>query len=431
MKLSGEKQSLSARTIERWVMTSSPGYRMSAPRYPSWLVGAALSAIVGVVGCSKDAAPIAPSGAPLGQEPAQALKLPGLTYWNERRAEGPWSIHVVKVDRSRNDLRFRSMLARNTVLGLSSLSQQIRSVPASAGKVVAAINGDFYVVDQNPYQGDPRGLQVLAGELVSSPGDQVAFWVDASGEPHAESVESKMTITLPDGTSLSARLNEERGPKGIILYTPRLGPSTRTAGGKEYVLDRDGANPWLPLEPAKTYTAKITEVREGGDSSLKGDHLILSAGPRVNTLGGLTVGGVVKISTHTSPDLPGVQVAIGGGNIMVRNGKVQDFQQPANGAYKFRSVVERHPRSAIGFNATHLFLVEVDGRQADLSVGMTLRELGTYMQQLGCVEAMNFDGGGSATMWVDGHVVNSPSNGGERDIGNALAIVRSVTTETK
>lgn len=431
MNSSGGKCKRHIHELQRSALSGRLDFNFGSRVYPSWFVGTALGLLVGVAGCSKEATPIAPSSSPLGQEPAQALKLPGLSYWNERRAEGPWSIHVVKIDRSRQDLRLRTTIARNTVLGLSSLSQQIRNVPASAGKVVAAINGDFYVVDQSPYQGDPRGLQILAGEVVSSPGDQVACWIDAAGEPHAEHVDSKMTVALPDGATFSIRVNEERGPRGIVLYTPRLGPSTRTVGGKEYVLDREGSGPWLPLEPAKTYTAKVMDIREGGNASLKGDHLILSAAPRVAGLNDVAVGSVVKISTATAPDLPGVQVAIGGGNIMVRGGKLQEFQMPSSGAYKYRSVLERHPRSAIGFNATHIFLVEVDGRQPDLSIGMTLRELGQYMRGLGCVEAMNFDGGGSSTLWVDGRVVNSPSNGGERDIGNALVIVRTPTTETK
>ena len=55
---------------------------------------------------------------------------------------------------------------------------------------------------------------------------------------------------------------------------------------------------------------------------------------------------------------------------------------------------------------------------------MTLQELGKYMLSLGCTEALNLDGGGSAECWVTGHVVNSPSEGRERGMGNALVLVR-------
>ena len=83
----------------------------------------------------------------------------------------------------------------------------------------------------------------------------------------------------------------------------------------------------------------------------------------------------------------------------------------------------RHPRSAIGWNKDYFFMVEVDGRQRK-SLGMTFPELAEYMLKLGCEEAMNLDGGGSATLWVDGEVVNSPSRGRERPAANALALLK-------
>ena len=92
--------------------------------------------------------------------------------------------------------------------------------------------------------------------------------------------------------------------------------------------------------------------------------------------------------------------------------------------YSIRSMYERHPRSALGWNKTHFFLVEVDGRQRGLSVGMTLDELGQYMAKLGCEEAMSLDGGGSSTFWYRGRVMNSPCDGSERPVANGLVIVR-------
>jgi exopolysaccharide biosynthesis protein len=55
---------------------------------------------------------------------------------------------------------------------------------------------------------------------------------------------------------------------------------------------------------------------------------------------------------------------------------------------------------------------------------MSLAEMADAMIQLGAYDAMNFDGGGSTTMVIDGKVVNHPSDqGGERPVGSALLIV--------
>jgi exopolysaccharide biosynthesis protein len=92
--------------------------------------------------------------------------------------------------------------------------------------------------------------------------------------------------------------------------------------------------------------------------------------------------------------------------------------------YHQHSMEQRHPRAAVGWNQQYFFLVEVDGRQWDLSVGMSLDELSDYLVRLGCEQAMNFDGGGSATLWFAGEVRNSPCERAEREISNCLAIIK-------
>ena len=56
-------------------------------------------------------------------------------------------------------------------------------------------------------------------------------------------------------------------------------------------------------------------------------------------------------------------------------------------------------------------------------MGMKLSELAQYMLSLGCIEAMNFDGGKSAQMWLNGRIVNSPAQG-EDPVASSLLVVR-------
>jgi len=396
--------------------------RRQSGQLRQYALGWAAACCLGLLSaCSKAADPTPTSG---GTTPKGAIQLPGITYWNDVIRKVPWSVHIVKIDRTRKDLAFTTTIARNTVVGLAQLSAQIRSVPATVGKPLVAINGDFYSVDSGPYIGDPRGIQIMEGEYLSTPGDQSVFRIDAQGNPEIGIVESKFTITWPDGTVSAARLNEERSPKETVVFTPRLGSSTRTSGGTEAILVAAGQEPLLPLQVGKEVVGKVESIQQGGDTPLKPGKLVVSFGPRVSKASTLKAGDVLKISPMTEPSLAGARTALGGGNIIVHKGEPQKFSMPVSGAYKFRSVVERHPRSAVGFSDTHIFLVQVDGRQGDLSIGMTLEELGAYMQKLGCKEAMNFDGGSSSTLWVAGRVVNSPSSGSERDIGNALVLTQ-------
>jgi len=80
------------------------------------------------------------------------------------------------------------------------------------------------------------------------------------------------------------------------------------------------------------------------------------------------------------------------------------------------------PRTAVGYTADRqVILLVADGRQAGFSDGVSLPELAEIMASLGCVEAMNLDGGGSTQMAVGNQYVNSPSE--MRSIPSLLAIV--------
>jgi hypothetical protein len=160
---------------------------------------------------------------------------------------------------------------------------------------------------------------------------------------------------------------------------------------------------------------KVRSVRRAGDSPIPSDAWILSLGPTVAAkVPDLREGIMLQLETRTLPSMAGVKTAIGGGPTLVRGGRAMEWS----------GILMRHPRTAIGWNKEFIYLVEVDGRQSKLSVGMTFPELAGYLVKLGCEEAMNLDGGGSATLWVRGNVMNSPSEGTERPGANSLVVLQ-------
>jgi hypothetical protein len=383
---------------------------MSARRIRSGLALAGALSLLGLLAVAGQPGLLSASDS--GQRPPKSDL--GFSYQNDRDTDVPWSVHVIKVDRSNPDLELHTTLARGTVLGMSLLTEQIKSLPPDIGRPVAAINGDFYR-DDRAYTGDPKGLQITLGELVSAPCDWSCFYVDSAGNPHMTNVVSLFKVTWPNGIETPVGLNEERNGKGATLYTPRLGPSTHTSGGRELILERVDNGVWLPLQAGESYTARVREIRDSGDTPLAQGLMVLSLGPQLlSTIAEVKPGAVLKISTDTSPSLRGVKTALGGGPALVRDGKVIVTTDGRG----------RHPRTAIGWNKDFFFMVEVDGRQRGLSVGMNFQELAAYMVKLGCDTALNLDGGGSATFWVMGQVMNSPSEGRPRPMANALVLVQ-------
>jgi hypothetical protein len=171
----------------------------------------------------------------------------------------------------------------------------------------------------------------------------------------------------------------------------------------------------LPLRAGLQTVGLVRQVRRAGNTALRPGRLVLSVAPEA-TASALPVrpGDTLELAIGTSPDMSGVDLALGGGPVLVAQGKPRVWKPPQ----------PRHPRTAFGWNSTNLILVVVDGRQPGKSVGMTFPELADLMAGLGCAEAVNLDGGGSSTFWLTGRVRNRPSDGRERPVANSLILLR-------
>lgn len=84
----------------------------------------------------------------------------------------------------------------------------------------------------------------------------------------------------------------------------------------------------------------------------------------------------------------------------------------------------RHPRTCLCETKETVIFITIDGRKKEAE-GMSLIEVQKFLMSIGCIDAINLDGGGSTTMWIqDKGVVNTPSDkSGERPVSNALLII--------
>lgn len=119
-----------------------------------------------------------------------------------------------------------------------------------------------------------------------------------------------------------------------------------------------------------------------------------------------------------------ILAGIGGGPTLVKNGQKQITYTEEVFFGSGVGNTNRDPRTVIGYTADkHVIMMVIDGRQAD-SEGLSLPEAADLMISLGCIEAMNLDGGGSSTMAVGNQLVNLPVGGTfQRPVPTMLAIV--------
>ncbi|MCU0245233.1 MAG: phosphodiester glycosidase family protein, partial [Bryobacter sp.] len=216
--------------------------------------------------------------------------------------------------------------------------------------------------------------------------------------------------TAPSGASAAITgLNRARGAQDLLVYQPSLGPRTLTDNsGVEAVLDAAG---------------RVTQLRNGeGNSDIPSDGVVLSgSGAGANWLrANAQPGTLLTISlalqpSAPSPDCDPLDIA-GGGPRLVSDGKVNVT------AERFGHENTRNPRtaSAITRRGTLLFLT-LDGRQP-ASAGMRLEEFAEELLRWDAVEAMNLDGGGSSVLITRDRIRNSPSDGTERAVSDAILI---------
>ncbi|MCK4751698.1 MAG: SBBP repeat-containing protein, partial [Bacteroidales bacterium] len=117
---------------------------------------------------------------------------------------------------------------------------------------------------------------------------------------------------------------------------------------------------------------------------------------------------------------------IGGGPVLIKNNSIRvTYNEEVLWGGSGVEYNKRDPRTAVGYTANkHVIMLVADGR-SDQSEGIGLPELAQIMFDLGCVEALNLDGGGSSQLAVGNTFVNTPSDETPRKVPAILSIVNT------
>ena len=112
-----------------------------------------------------------------------------------------------------------------------------------------------------------------------------------------------------------------------------------------------------------------------------------------------------------------MKTAIGGGPVLVQEGRVKITN---NEELKFagKAIGDKHPRTCIGYTTDgYLIIMAIQGRFPGIAEGATLEQGARLLVGLGCVEALNLDGGGSSCLLINGKETIQPSDkGGQRPV---------------
>ena len=351
--------------------------------------------------------------------PAQVqLLMPAVTY--EKQVQftnhGPVVLHVMIAPKPGGLYSLEPVLSNGLIPDKQTVTAMQKAVSGSG--TVAGVNGDLF----NFNDGHPTGILIRDGVLEHRPSpDRSSLGVDALGNVHVDKVAMFATWVGSGQRRPILSLNEPAGANGVALYTSVWGPTTPlTPGSYEVALSQ------LPPTIANTdVSGTVVYTQAGGGTPIPaGGAVLVARGTQAARLQAeAPVGQLVTVRLVLKPEWREISQAMGGGPVIVRDGKPV-FR--ANEVFTPEQLLPRIPRTAVGQRADgKIVMLAVDGRQPGYSVGMTNFELALAMARLGCVTASAFDSGGSTTMAFDGNLLNSPSDGVERNVADGLFVFYS------
>ncbi|MFG2501079.1 phosphodiester glycosidase family protein [Streptomyces sp. NPDC048441] len=313
------------------------------------------------------------------------------------------------------------------------------------------INAGFFVMEgKDGVPGASAGIAAYDGELQSAATDgRIAAVLRGNGlRPEFKKLSTELRVRAGGASATVDGINRVPGlirncggvggdspterpqhdvtctdPDEIVEFTDELGARTPAGDGVEAVLDAAG---------------RVQEVRPRGGAVPQGGSVLAGIGEGASWLRTHVKQGSGAQVRQRILDERGRELKLGsrdgivnGGPELVRDGKVavnyaaDGIERTGDRSFAYTWGIKRNPRMFLGVDRQgRMFLVAADGRQPGSSDGFGLGEGAELMKSLGAVRAMALDGGGSVAMAVKGKVINAPSDGTERAVGDALLLTR-------
>lgn len=341
----------------------------------------------------------------------------------------PVRMNLLRLDLTK--VRLDVVHAGETVIGTETVSSI-----ATRHRALAAINAGFFRLDTSAFAGDPVGIFQIDRKLLSEANQgRVALLIDngilACGK--CKNLQTKTSVTIAHLKTFGELWSEARRSNifgidrqakdnEIVLFTPEFGSATPKSD--------------IAITEAVIENKRIVSVGEtsGGTIIPKNGYVLTASGSRRSELlmtaikgkeGLVILGSYIENPetsiTNAKMAFTSVEDIVGGVPQLIKNGKVDITWEQEKATKSFFET--RHPRTAVAKLKDGKFLmITVDGR-SESSGGISLADLASLLLELGAVDAMNLDGGGSTTMFLDGKVVNKPSDKeGERKVSDALLV---------
>lgn len=369
------------------------------------------------------------------------------TGWDGSAADrGPWRLQVLTIDPT----QFRGRLVAG--YGPDLENRETTSALSRASGATAAVNAGYFVLDPaSGAPGDPAGIGVYGGEVLSESVDRRPALVLRASARRSQVARLSWAGSVRGDDGQRLRLDGINRVPGLICNCGGTGGDVPTERARHDFTCTDGAElvaftsefgentpRGSGLEAVLDRRQRVVTLRSPRGGSLPaGYRAIQATGSLVDDLeAAADIGERLRITSQVL----GVRSRVGirgsgvsvvnGGPELVRDGRLHitprrdGFVRADDPSFYYGFSAKRNPRTFAGVDAAgRTLLITADGRSTS-SLGLSIVETGAVAKALGMREALNLDGGGSTTMVIGGAVTNRPSDPtGERAVGDALLVL--------
>lgn len=311
-------------------------------------------------------------------------------------------------------------LPRNRVSSGTTTTSGITGELKDFGTAVA-VNADLFEYAS----GQPSGLFMVDGEMYNQPqGGRPALFMGVDGTLGMTTPKSSGTLRV-GRRKVPFEVNVRRDD-GVVLYDFGWGPQIPPGAKHAFVGRIEAFQVYQrPREWDLETTLRVTRARPGAlpvPKASSSTFLLAGYGPAAKALAAAKRGARVRMK-YTFGPLPGeTRHGVGGGPILVEDGKVV-YQRARYREFSDSQLVPPDARTAVGqMPDGRVVFYAVD--QGSGSAGFTVPEVARDLQRRGVERAMAFDSGGSTAVSINGRLLNAPSDGRERPVGNVLVYFR-------
>ncbi len=368
----------------------------------------------------------------------------GFTYINEisYNADGQ-RVETYRTELSTESAVFPVVMACDTIYGGMTIEEMIAYAEAQGYNVVGAMNCDFFsgykvplggVIEDGVYKSSTEDENLLIftedGAAVVTDAGVTLTLTNLGGGETTDADTGETTESANAGKTVSlTHLNKMRVDSGgLYLYTSAFSTISTYASSDGWAVrfHIDEGDVRIGGEVQLT----VAELMPSVTSCEIGDEYIIltaadSSGYR-GTLDSFAVGDQVTLTVTPENELLSEALwATGCGDILVSGGSVTDAS-----AWDAELNKQAHPRTAVGIRADGTVVCyTIDGRSANYSNGALLEQLAADMAAMGCVTAVNMDGGGSTAFALrlpgetTASVLGQPSDGKSRSCGSYILFV--------